>query len=197
MQSHPSMSSCTLKVLVIGNPGRGKSSLCNALLGQDVFQTGVSANPVTQRLQCATTTTATGIAACVLDMPGFIEPGQEAQSRNTQLAVQATELMKEKPSVVVFVADGTGRLSSDDVDAWRSLFAFLECPLSAISVAVNMVAQENAGPQSQWQAEYREQFCARTGTTVQRSNFAFIPQIDTRELRGCLSAYLRPFAENL
>ena len=101
------------KVAVIGKPNVGKSSLLNALLGEE--RAIVTAIPGTTRDVLDEQTAFGGVPVRLVDTAGIRETGDEAE----RIGVQRARKALEEADVVLLVLDGTGPLTEEDAGLLR------------------------------------------------------------------------------
>lgn len=102
-----------LKVALVGRPNVGKSSLLNALLGEE--RAIVTAIPGTTRDVLDEQTAFGGVPVRLVDTAGIRETGDEAE----RIGVQRARKALEEADVVLLVLDGTGPLTEEDAGLLR------------------------------------------------------------------------------
>lgn len=117
-----------VKVMLLGNSGRGKSLLCNACLGQHMFAHEFQPRSCTSR--CEYTEVVAELdglkqSYVLCNIPGLIESMPENVVRNIACAEEAFRALPGCKTVVLFVLGHVGgRLQAEDMEAYRSICRF-------------------------------------------------------------------------
>lgn len=99
------------RVVIAGRPNVGKSSLLNALLGQE--RAIVTAHPGTTRDTIEEGYSLDGIPVRLVDTAGL----REATCEVERLGIERTRAMLERADVVLYVVDGSEPFGSEDAQA--------------------------------------------------------------------------------
>ena len=128
-----------IKVLPLGNSGVGKSFLCNALVGADVFEHKCQTNSCTDK-NTFLFFNMNGQYFLICNIPGLIEAKSANIERNKKAIKDAFEFLPDAPTVAVFVVSQIhGRPLPQDHQAIRSTCAYIEIGTEAMAMLVNGV----------------------------------------------------------
>lgn len=166
-----------IKVILAGNPGRGKSTIGNALLCAPVFEEGTAPDAVTTQVTYAERTLDGGTQIIVYDTPGLHETNARNFHRNAACLAQAVEDRATLPAVVVFVASAP-RVSTEDVAAFRSIFRCMSINPAAILVVVNKVETDESDFAVGFERTFRAAVAAgELGLRVDATRFVSVPDM--------------------
>lgn len=141
-------------VLLLGNPGAGKSTIGNALVGSNAFPTGPGMRGVTTAVFSAETSS----GHRVVDTPGMLEAEDSATQRNLQVLQTALTDLDDTPGVIVFVIRSlNGRVRTEDVAMWESISRTVVIDADSVVLAVNAWEDDEASGH-----EFLQAFCRRT-----------------------------------
>ena len=119
-----------VKVLLLGNTGRGKSFLCNSLIKDVRFASHFSAKSVTERndffavllRRIPNSQQEVAIPYVIYDVPGLIEMSEENIVRNQTMITKAIADRPEARTLVVFVfGTQAGRIMGEEIAAYKAV----------------------------------------------------------------------------
>ncbi len=99
-----------LKVCILGRPNVGKSSILNALIGQD--RAIVTANAGTTRDTLEESISIEGVPIRLIDTAGIREAKDEAE----QIGIERAKTAAQTADLLLVVVDGSDRLSEEDTE---------------------------------------------------------------------------------
>ena len=105
----------TLKILVVGQLGSGKSALINALLGQTIATEGDSPTKVTTSV-LKYYVQRNGVDVTIFDTPGLLDPSENDQGMMKKIQRGSTEI-----DLVLFCKKMTSRVDTGDVQLMTNL----------------------------------------------------------------------------
>lgn len=109
------------RVVIVGAPNAGKSSLLNALAGQD--RAIVSEHPGTTRDTVEATITLNGIPVILIDTAGLRESADPVE----KLGMDRTLLAAEKADLILHLVDGSAPSPAGDVTTFPSDIPLIHC----------------------------------------------------------------------
>ncbi|MFC0179523.1 GTPase family protein [Thorsellia kenyensis] len=126
------------KIGIVGEAGIGKSSLCNALFGQMIFETSAGAKGCTTTAQSKIITTASGKFQ-ITDMPGIGENPEKHEEYMDLYHAQIPNL-----DIVIWAIRADSRAHDQSIKAYKQVFApFTEtCPVVFVLTKADAVASQ-------------------------------------------------------
>ena len=120
-------------LVLVGNPGAGKSAILNQLLGRNAFKSGVSVETgVTSLLQWCTTSSGLKLG----DTPGL----SDIETRSAA-AVEISEALRQdgKYRLVFVLLLDNGRVRADDLATMKLVLTAIKDPTLKYAVLINQV----------------------------------------------------------
>ena len=128
-----------LRTVIVGRPNVGKSSLLNALLGEN--RALVTEIPGTTRDSIEEYLDIRGIPLQIVDTAGL----RRSEDRIEQLGIQRTREFLATASLVLFLLDASQPLTPEDVEIFRSL------PPVPVIIVVNKIDLPQLMDSAEWQ----------------------------------------------
>ncbi|RLN44247.1 hypothetical protein BBJ29_006322 [Phytophthora kernoviae] len=157
--------------LFLSNPGTGKSTLINCLIGTFVFQSGVQrGDGLTRIFQRFETNGVT-----YMDTPGLAN-----KTFNESAAQEITTALKQSGFFKLFfmVRFQNGRVVAEDLSTIESVFDSIEIPDVVYSVIVNNISKEMYETLSSRGSEFDAVVALINSGRYSTRNICFIPTID-------------------
>lgn len=182
------------KVLLLGNPGIGKSWWLNAVAGKKIFESKWAAESVTREMEIALIKVENGKYFALYNMPGFLEHDDDRTAQNIRCIEQAFRCAKSSPTVVVFMLQPTGgRLpSAADMAVFKNVARFVPemwatQPTAFVINNVNILSLGGEGELSRYTESAKRQIAAATATSngpmdFQVELFASMPALTDLQL---------------
>ena len=128
-----------LRTVIVGRPNVGKSSLLNALLGEN--RALVTEIPGTTRDSIEEVLDIRGIPLRIVDTAGL----RRSEDRIEQLGIQRTREFLASAALVLFLLDASQPLTPEDVEIFRSL------PPVPVIIVVNKIDLPQLMDSAEWQ----------------------------------------------
>jgi hypothetical protein len=165
-----------VKVLILGNSGAGKSFLCNAILGEEIFEHKNQAG------SCTAVNTfsgalfgegSTAVAFIIANIPGLIEADPNNIPRNEAAIQSAFKMLPNSPTSLLFVLKNTnGRPLDEDYQAVKCVMDYVKFDTKSSGIVVNSVDWEELDQKpDEYKTEITSQIRGITGRPTMQVDF--------------------------
>ena len=165
-------------VMILGNPGVGKSFLANVLAGRDSFIHGISSKAVTQETECVEIYMGNS-SLTIFNIPGLIESEQEHIDSNV---AEIDKAFYERPSSMIIFIFGheNGRIRDEDVAAMNAINAAYSFESDSLAIIVNNLPQNRPKDYESTTTSHLQKLLR--SVNVINDKIYFISNIDTNSM---------------